>query len=459
MELTFLGAAGEVTGSCYLLRAQGQNILLEFGQIQGSRREERANTDPLPLPVEAIDAVVLSHAHIDHSGRLPLLVKQGYRGPIYTHRATRALCEIMLRDSAYIHEKDAEWENKRRQRKGLPPIEPLYTRDDAERALGRFVGVEYGERVEICASAAMRLSDAGHILGAAIVELWLAENGVERKLVFSGDLGYRAAPIMEDPTVIEHADLVLMESTYGDRLHRSFADTLVELGEVFAHAERYKGNVLIPAFAVGRTQDLLYLLSEHFDAWNLRGWRIFLDSPRAIQANEVYAEFRHLYGAQLFRSRSDRPQLPNFVATRTSEESMALNRIESGAVIIAGSGMCTGGRILHHLKHNLWRSQCHVVIVGYQPNGTLGRRLVDGADYVRLWQHTIKVNAAIHTIGGLSAHADQAGLLAWYGAFTDRPPVCLVHGERAAQHVLAGRLQDDYGAAVSLPRRGETRQL
>jgi metallo-beta-lactamase family protein len=459
VELTFLGAAGAVTGSCYLFRAGGHNVLLEFGQIQGSRRDERANLEPLPIPVGEIDAVVLSHAHIDHSGRLPLLVKQGYRGPIYTHHATRALCEIMLRDSAYIHEKDAEWENKRRQRKGLPPIEPLFTRDDAELAVERFVGIEYGERREICASASMRLSDAGHILGAAIVELWLSENGVERKVVFSGDLGYRAAPIMEDPTPIEHADLVLMESTYGDRLHRSFDDTLIELKEVFEEAERYKGNVLIPAFAVGRTQDLLYLLDEHFDAWNIRGWRVFLDSPMAIQANEVYAEFRHLYGAKLFRERSDRPQLRNFVATRTSEESMALNRIESGAIIIAGSGMCTGGRILHHLKNNLWRSQCHVVIVGYQPNGTLGRRLVDGAEYVRLWQQTIKVNATIHTIGGLSAHADQSGLLAWYGSFTDRPPVCLVHGEPEAQSVLAAQLEDSFGAKVSLPRLGGTQQL
>ncbi len=434
-------------------------MLLEFGQIQGSRRDEQANLDPLPLPVKDIDVVVLSHAHIDHSGRLPLLVKQGYRGPIYTHHATRALCEIMLRDSAYIHEKDTEWENKRRQRKGLRPIEPLYTRDDAERAVEQFVGIGYGERCEICPNASIRLQDAGHILGAAIVELWLSENGVERKVVFSGDLGYRAAPIMEDPTPVEHADLVLMESTYGDRLHRSFDDTLVELGEVFADAQRYKGNVLIPAFAVGRTQDLLYLLDEHFDEWNLSGWRVFLDSPMAIQANEVYAQFRHLYGAKVFRERSDRPQLSNFAATRTSEESMALNRIESGAIIIAGSGMCTGGRILHHLKHNLWRSQCHVVIVGYQPHGTLGRRLVDGVEYVRLWQHTIKVNATVHTIGGLSAHADQQGLLDWYGAFADRPPVCLVHGEPKAQRALATELENRYTADVSLPRLGETRQL
>jgi metallo-beta-lactamase family protein len=433
--------------------------LLECGQVQGNRKEEQRNRDPLPVPLDEIDAVVLSHAHIDHSGRLPWIVGQGYTGPIYAHHATHGLCEIMLRDSAYIHEKDAEWENKRRQRKGLQPIEPLYTHADAEAAMRQFRGLEYGERKEILPNVALRLSDAGHILGASVVDLWLAEGGVTRKLVFSGDLGYSAAPIMEDPTLIEDADLVLMESTYGDRLHRSFDDTLTELGSVFAQAERHKGNVIIPAFAVGRTQDLLYLLTEHYEDWNIRGWRIFLDSPMAIQATEVYAQFRHLFGAKLFRERGDRPRLANLSATRSSEESMTLNRIESGAIIIAGSGMCTGGRILHHLKNNLWRPQCHVVIVGYQPTGTLGRQLVDGAEYIRLWQQTIKVNATIHTIGGLSAHADQAGLLAWYAGFKNRPPVCLVHGEPQAQAILADRLRQDHGAEVVLPRRGETRTL
>jgi metallo-beta-lactamase family protein len=459
VEIQFLGAAGQVTGSCYLIRVGGHNVLLDCGQIQGSRKDELGNRSPLPIAVADIDAVVLSHAHIDHSGRLPLLARQGYAGPIYTHRATHALCEIMLRDSAYIHEKDAEWENRIRRRKGRVLVEPLYTRDDAERALSLFEGLDFGQPREIVPGCMIQLSDAGHILGSAIVEIWLSEGGVKRKIVFSGDLGYYAAPIMEDPTPIESADLVLMESTYGDRLHRSFAATLTELGEVFAHAERHKGNVLIPAFAVGRTQDLLYLLNEHFDEWGIGGWRVFLDSPMAIQATEVYARFRDLYGAKLFRDGGGRPKLANVVATRTSEESMQLNTIESGAIIIAGSGMCTGGRIFHHLKHNLWRSQCHVVIVGFQPNGTLGRRLVDGAEYVRLWQQTIKVNASIHTIGGLSAHADQAGLLDWYGHFRTRPPVCLVHGEPGAQAALAGRLRADHGADVSLPRLGEIRTL
>jgi metallo-beta-lactamase family protein len=459
MDIQFLGAAGAVTGSCYLIRFGGRHVLLDCGQIQGSRRDERRNREPLPVPAAEIDAVVLSHAHIDHSGRLPLLVQQGFTGPIHTHHASKALCEIMLRDSAYIHEKDTERENKLRRRKGKPAITPLYTREDAETAVGRMQGADYGERITIVPGLDVRLRDAGHILGAAIVELWISEGGKTVKLVFSGDLGYAAAPIMEDPENIEHADLVLMESTYGDRLHRSFDDTLTELGEVFARAERGRGNVLVPAFAVGRTQDLLYLLAEHFDAWGIGRWRVFLDSPMAIEATEVYARYKHLYAARLFDAGTQRPALSNLISTRSTEESMALNRIESGAIIVAGSGMCTGGRILHHLKHNLWRAECDVVIVGFQPTGTLGRRLVDGAGYVRLWGQTIKVRARIHTVGGLSAHADQAGLLDWYAGFENRPPVYLVHGEPAAQAVLAQRLREDHGAAVSVPTLGTRVEL
>ena len=457
MQLTFLGAAGGVTGSCYLLEVDGRKLLLEYGLYQGKREDEARNRDPLPVPVSEIDAVVLSHAHIDHSGRLPLLVNEGYSGPIFTHRATAALCEIMLRDSGYLHEQDAEWENRKRERKGLPPIEPLYTQKDAEAVLGLFEGINYGKRKRILPNVHIRLNDAGHILGAAVVELWLTEGGVERKLVFSGDLGYRDAPIMEDPAKVTEADVVLMESTYGDRLHRSFADTLVELHAVFDQAREARGNIIIPAFAVGRTQDLLYLLAEHYDEWGIDGWRVYLDSPMAIRATEVYARFKDLYGAELFKQ-DRQPALRNLVTTLTAEESMQINREKSGSIIIAASGMCSGGRVLHHLKHNLWRPECHVVIVGFQAYGTLGRRLVDGADYVRLFRETIKVNATIHTVGGLSAHADQSGLLAWYAGFENRPPVWLVHGEERAQKVLAGELRER-GAEVTIPGLGENLNL
>lgn len=455
MNIQFLGATGEVTGSCYLIRVAGSQVLFECGQIQGGRKDEARNRDPLPIAIDEIDAIVLSHAHIDHSGRLPLLARQGYSGPIYTHHASRALCEIMFRDSAYLHEKDAQWENKKRQRKGLRLVEPLYTREDAEAAIRLIEGVDYDERREVVPGLQIRLLDAGHILGAAIIEIWLSENGVERKLVFSGDLGYGHAPLMDDPSVVESADLVLMESTYGDRLHRSFDDTLAELGSVFENARARGGNIIVPAFAVGRTQDLLYLMAAHSADWGADRWQVFLDSPMAIEATEVYSRFRHLYEAKLFEHGSQQPILDNLIMTKTSEESMSINRIESGAIIIAGSGMCTGGRVLHHLKHNIWKPQCHVVIVGFQAHGTLGRRLVDGAEHIRLWGETIKINATIHTVGGLSAHADQAGLLDWYAGFDGRPPVCLVHGEPRAQTTLAEQLRKHLGATVKIPELGE----
>jgi metallo-beta-lactamase family protein len=459
MKLQFLGAAGEVTGSCYLLTVGSHRVLLECGQIQGDEENFERNRDPLPIDTDKIDAVILSHAHIDHSGRLPLLVRQGYSGPIFTHKATCDLCDIMLRDSAYLHEKDALWENKKRARKGLSPIEPLYTQEHAEAVIGYMRGLEYDEIEEIVPGIRVRLRDAGHILGAAIVEVWISANNHERKLVFSGDLGYRDAPIMEDPTLIDEADVVLMESTYGNRNHRVFSDTLAELGDVLAQAEYDKGNIIIPAFAVGRTQDLLFLLAQHHHEWGVGRWQVFLDSPMAIQSTEVYSRYRHLFSAPLFEHGDDRPALENFAASRTSAESMAINRIESGAIVIAGSGMCTGGRVLHHLKHNVWKSRCHVIIVGFQAYGTLGRRLVEGADYIRLWNESIKVNAKIHTVGGLSAHADQSGLLDWYAGFSGQPPVWLVHGEPQAQAELAKVLRSKFDTRVHIPKLGDVLDL
>ena len=451
MDIEFLREAGEVTGSCYLIRCGERRVLLECGQIQGDRDAEELNRTPFPFDPGEIDAVVLSHAHIDHSGRLPLLVKEGYSGPVHTHHATRELCSIMLKDSAYLHEKDAEIDSRKRARRGLPPVEPLYTREHAEEAMKLFRGHEYGERIMLCPGIELRFVDAGHILGAAIVELWLAERGTRRKIVFSGDLGFDKGPVMAQPETVTEADLVLLESTYGDRDHRSPEATLEELKAVFHSARGSGGNVIIPAFAVGRTQDLIHLMAEHFDDWRLGDWQVFLDSPMAIEATEVYSRFRHLYDARLFDYGRPVPALRNLAMSRTPEDSMAINRMTSGAIVIAGSGMCTGGRILHHLKFNLWRPECHVVIVGYQAHGTLGRRLVDGVEYVRIWGETIRANARIHTVGGLSAHADQKGLLAWYGQFRDRPPVCLVHGEQDAQAALAKALRVSFGVKARIP--------
>jgi metallo-beta-lactamase family protein len=443
MKITFLGAAREVTGSCYLVNSNGRNILLECGLIQGAPADEARNREPFAFDPNAIDVVILSHSHIDHSGRIPLLVKAGYRGPVYTHRASRDLCRIMLKDSGFLNEKDVEWDNRKRQRRGEPLLEPLYTMADAQTAMGQIKGVQYGERKRLFPGCSFRLNDAGHILGSSIVELWLEENGQQRKIVFSGDLGHHGAPILRDPTPIENADLVLMESTYGNRLHRGWQETYDEIGEVLSNSEASRGNVLIPAFAVGRTQELLYLFEKYYKEWGLSKWQVFLDSPMAIQATEVYARHAALYdeeAAELWQRQREQRLLTNLHLTRTANQSMRINRMRSGAIIIAGSGMCTGGRIRHHLKHNVWREHSHIVIVGFQARGTPGRALVDGATHINLWGEKIVVRAAVHTIGGLSAHADQDDLVHWYRKFTDRPPLVLVHGEANAIAGLEARL-------------------
>jgi len=406
MELEFLGAAREVTGSCYLIRCGDQRLLVDCGLIQGSREDEARNAEPFPFDPKRIDAVVLTHSHLDHSGRLPLLVKNGFKGPVYTQRAARDLCRIMLKDAGFLAEKDVEYENRKRARKHLPPVEPLYTVADAQDAMHRFKVLDYEDRRRILPGVELRLRDAGHILGSAIAELWLEEGGEQRKLVFSGDLGHVGAPILRDPvTIDEPADLVVMESTYGNRNHRSWDETWDELGEIISDARGRRGNVLIPSFAVGRAQELLYVFAKHFDDWGIGDWQLFLDSPMAIEATEVYLRHVGLYdeeAARLWRHNHSEPLLPNLHMSRTANQSMALNNVTSGAIIIAGSGMCTGGRIRHHFKHNLWRRDCKVLIVGFQARGTLGRALVDGAKSVHLWGEEVKVGARIHTVGGLS---------------------------------------------------------
>jgi metallo-beta-lactamase family protein len=453
--LQFFGATEQVTGSLYLLRTPEHTVMLECGLIQGGRAAEARNQDPFPVAVDEIDAVVISHAHIDHSGRIPLLVKRGYIGPIYAQHATRALCEIMLPDSGYLNEKDVEWDNKKRQKKDEPLLEALYTRTDAERSLAQIESIGYKEPTEILPGLSLTFHDAGHILGSSIVELTYTDNGRERTLVFSGDLGFRDAPVMDPPARLRKADVVMMESTYGDRLHRAFDATIEELTELFNSASAAQGNILIPAFTVGRTQDLLYLMSKNEKEWGLDKWKIFIDSPMGIKATNAYARYRNLYGAHLFDPNSNRPLLPHVYMTLSTEESMTINPIQSGAIIIAGSGMCSGGRIHHHLKNNIWRPECHLVIVGYQAVGTLGRRIVDGAEKIRLWGEYYPVRAHVHTIGGLSAHADQADLLDWYGAFDDRPPVYLVHGEERSQIPLAKKLREKFAAPVSIARHGQ----
>lgn len=457
MRIEFHGAAGEVTGSRHLLRVDGRTLLLDCGLIQGGAGDEARNRGPWPVAPSSLDGVILSHAHIDHSGRLPRLVAEGFEGPIFTQRATRDLCDIMLRDSAHLAAKEAETANRKRSRKGLAPIQPLYTVAEAEQAVTRMTGLPYDQWTQVLPGVRLRLSDAGHILGSAIVELELEEEGRQRTLVFSGDLGHRGAPILRDPARPRHADLVLMESTYGNRLHRPREDTVAEIGGILAAARAEGGNVLIPAFAVGRSQDLIYLFARHRERWGLDDWQIWLDSPMAIEATEVYGRYGHLYDDEaraLWDGRGG-GLLPTLRIARTGEESRRLNNLRGGAIILAGSGMCEGGRIRHHLKNHVWRASTHVVFVGYQARGTLGRRLVEGARNIRLWGEAIRVQATVHTVGGLSAHADQDGLVHWYGAFRERPRVCLVHGEDQARAGLAARLETEFGVTASLPAAGD----
>ena len=458
IEVEFLGATGEVTGSCHLVTVGRHKILLDCGLIQGRAEDEARNRQAFPFDPAAIDVVVLSHAHIDHSGRLPLLVKAGFRGSVYTHRACRDLCRIMLKDSAFLYQKDVQWENRKRARKGLEMVEAMYTVEDAKLAMKQFKGLVYQQKKRILPNVILRLNDAGHILGSSIVELWLEDEGQQRKLVFSGDLGRSGMPILEDPATITDADLVIMESTYGDRLHRSWEETQKEISDVLSIATNGSGNILIPAFSVGRTQEILYLFAKYYKQWQLDRWQVFLDSPLAIEATRIFMNNSDLFDDDmqaLLQQNKQQSILPNLHISRTTNQSIALNRVHSGAIIIAGSGMCSGGRIKQHLKHNIWRSDCHVIISGFQARGTLGRKLVDGAKRIKLWGETVQVAASIHTIGGLSAHADQTGLKNWYNNFNNHPRLVLVHGEPQAQECLSKVLQTELNINVIIAKRGQ----
>jgi metallo-beta-lactamase family protein len=462
MHIEFYGATSGITGSCHIIRANGHQVLLDCGLIQGRRDVEALNREPFPFAPNEISAVVLSHGHIDHSGRLPLLVKQGYRGPIYAHNATCDLCEILLEDSASLQERDAQYENKWRKRKNKPLIEPLYSVEDARSALANIVGLRYKEKKDILPGISIRFQDAGHILGSCSVEVWLAENGVQRKIVFSGDLGQYDTPILNDPAAIEEADHVLIESTYGNRRHRDRQMTIDEIGAIISAASHQHGNLLIPAFSVGRSQEILYFLGKYYEQWELDRWEVFLDSPMAIKASKVYWDYPHLYDEEathLRRNMNEMPALRNLHLTPGVEESMAINNIRSGAIIIAGSGMCNGGRIVHHLKRNISRQGAHVMIVGYQANGTLGRRLVDGEAEVKIHGEYYPVRARIHTVGGLSAHADVDDLSRWIGNFTSGPAVHVVHGEPQSKQDFRDRLELELGFAADVPEQGQVVEL
>ena len=471
MNIEFFGAAGEVTGSCHILHVKGNSggrtILLDCGLIQGGRKDEARNADPFPFDAATVDAVVLSHSHLDHCGRLPLLVKRGFRGPIFAESATCELAAILLADAAHLAQRDAEYMSRKTGKR----VKPLYTMADGEDAVRQMQRRKYREKFPVVPGVEVCFRDAGHILGSCSVELWLEEEGVQRKLVFSGDIGQYDTPILKDPECIDSADVVLIESTYGSRCHRDRSETVQEIGEIISAARAGKGNILIPAFAIGRSQEVLYMLGRHFDEWELGRFQIFLDSPMAIEASKVYWGNAQLYDEEASRLRKQMsvgkggdenggmPMLPNLKLTRSPEDSMAINHIRSGAIIIAGSGMCTGGRIVHHLRHNLPHAHNHVIIVGYQAFGTLGRKLVDGFEMVRIHNEEIPVKAKIHTVGGLSAHGDQEDLARWYECMANRPPVYLVHGERESQTAFKEYLSARNGAEVHLPDPGDILDL
>ncbi|MCB1847843.1 MAG: MBL fold metallo-hydrolase, partial [Halieaceae bacterium] len=456
--ITFYGAAQEVTGSCHLLEAPGLGrILLDCGMHQGGDAVERIQDEQFAFDPASIDAVVLSHAHLDHSGMLPRLCKEGFSGPIYCTRATADLLEIMLKDSVGLYLRDLERTNLRNSRRGKPLLEPIYTQDDVETVLTLCQGHRYTESIPLGEGGSLCFYDAGHILGSAIVEICLQDKGQEKRLVFSGDLGKADSVLMNVPARPGKADVLLVESTYGDRDHRGEEDTVVQLRDILRETWRAGGSVMIPAFAVGRTQDILFHLGCLYHAGELDHWEVFLDSPMAIAVTRVYDRWLKLLDGDDVRHLSDEHKnslekfLPTLNMASSTDESMAINRIKGGAIIIAGSGMCTGGRIRHHFKQRIWDNRNTVVFTGYQARGTLGRILVDGARNIKMFGDDYVVKARIETLGGLSAHAGQRELLEWIDSFQPRPRTVLVHGEAQAQDVLADKLWREQQLKVEIP--------
>ena len=461
MNVTFFGAAREVTGSCYLFETSDCRFLVDCGMFQGGRAASASNRQPFDFDPRTLDFVLLTHAHIDHSGLLPKLTHAGYSGPIYATDATIDLLAVMLPDSAHIQEVEAE-RASRRGKRARGDTTPAYTMQDAVDCLQQLRAVHYDEDVAPHADVRCRFRDAGHILGSAILEIWVSEGASTTKLVMSGDLGQPGRPILRDPTLIEQADVLFIESTYGDRAHKDQAATMDEFVQVI-ESTLPRGNVIVPAFAVGRTQEVLYQLHRLTREGLLRNLNIFVDSPMAAAATRITMRHLALFdeaGQSLADWRAAGHGLPSMRFTASVEESMALNRIRAGAIVVSASGMCNAGRIKHHLRHNLPRRECSVLITGFQAQGTLGRKLVDGAKRVSIFGEEIAVRASVHTLGGFSAHADQPALLAWAAGFK-RPPrqTFVMHGEESAALAFADRLKNDHGWAVTVPALGQTFKL
>ena len=458
MKITFLGANHEVTGSCTLLEAAGRRFLIDCGMEQG--RDVYEN-QPIPVAPGEVDWVLATHAHIDHTGMLPLLVRNGFRGKIYATNPTVELCGIMLRDSAHIQEFEAEWKNRKAQRSGAELVEPMYTVQDAEAAMKLFVGVDYDKRIELAPGIEVRFVDVGHLLGSASIELWITEGDTTTKLVFSGDIGNLDQPIIKDPTYISEADYVFMESTYGDRLHGPRPDYVNELAKILQRTFDRGGNVVVPSFAVGRTQEMLYFLREIKEKGLVKGhgnFPVYIDSPLATEATRIFRDTDpDCFDAQtraLLEKGIDPINVPGLRISVTSDDSRMINTDRTPKVILSASGMCEAGRIRHHLKHNLWRPECTILFVGFQAVGTLGRTLIEGVDSVKLFGEPIEVKAEICQLTGMSGHADKDGLLRWVNAFTEKPRrVFVIHGEDEVENRFVDTLTDQ-GFTACAPYNG-----
>ena len=473
MKITFLGATKTVTGSNFLVEGAGKKFLVDCGMYQGSSKDEMKNSEPFPFDVKDIDFMLLTHAHIDHSGRIPKLYVEGYRNSVITTKATRDLCSIMLPDSGHIQEQEIEWRNKKRMREGKEALPPLYTAEDAIHTMEIFKPVNYDEIVEIDPNIQVRFNDAGHMLGSAIIEVWVTENGKQTKAVFTGDLGNNDIPLLSSPTMIETADYLVMESTYGSRLHMRNDDKASLFLDIVSETLDKGGTVVIPSFAVGRTQEILYeinnLKDEHQDEEFKKKYQtlmrvpVYVDSPLAISATEIFKENANLFDeeTQAIIQRGDNPlEFPGLQFTRTADESKALNEKKESAIIISASGMCEVGRIKHHLKHHLWDPNSTILFVGYQAPGTLGRRLVDGEKMVRIFGEEIAVNARIEYIEGYSGHADQEWLLNFVYSFITKPKhIFLVHGEIESQEALKEKILENVNIPVTIPDYGQTYTL
>lgn len=457
MRIGFVGADHEVTGSCHYLEACGKHILIDCGMEQG--KDVYVNQD-IPVPDNQIDFVLLTHAHIDHSGRLPLLFKNGFKGEIVSTFSTNDLCNIMLRDSAHIQEFEAEWRNRKAKRSGAEEYVPLYTMDDALGAISLFHPCGYEQKIELCPGIQVRFRDVGHLLGSASIEIWIEEEGVSKKIVFSGDVGNPNRPLIKDPQYTDTADYVVMESTYGNRLHNAPPDHVSELADVIKHTLGRGGNLVIPSFAVGRTQELLYFIREIRER-NLvdMDFPVYVDSPLAIEATSIFNKnFRACFDDEamaLINAGINPIRFKNLHLAVSSDESKAINFDAQPKVIISASGMCEAGRIKHHLKHNLWRPECTILFVGFQAAGTLGRSILEGAEYVKLFGETIEIKAEIRKLEGISGHADKEGLLKWVKAFTPAPQmVFVVHGEGDTCEEFTRCLNEEYQIPAFAPFSG-----